>query len=127
MAITDSERELLIAESFKRERRDAASLEFLENERLKSQKTLKPKAPPEFDPALVRRISLAVYKDRLDAGSGPERDGTTATQRMLAKDPDNGKRMEELSKAFDTLTRAYLRAIGEEKISVTVNVAMEDL
>lgn len=126
MAITDSERELLIAESFERERRDAASLEMLKNERLKSRKTLKPKAEPEFDPALVRRISLAVYKDRLDAGSGPERDGTTATQRMLAKDPDNGKRMEELSKSFDTLTRAYLRAIGEETLSVTVNIERKE-
>lgn len=90
----------------------------------------KPKAPPEFDPALVRRISLAVYKDRLDAGAGPDRDGTTATERMLAKDAEDGEvqageRMSERSMCFDTLTRAYLRAIGEEKISVTVNVARE--
>lgn len=73
----------------------------------------KERAPPEFAPELVRRISVEVYKIRLNDGSGPIRDGTTAVGRMLAQDADDGVQLAERSVCFDALSRAYLRVIGK--------------
>lgn len=57
----------------------------------------------EFPEALVRDVSLAIYKDRL---------GEIDTVSMLAKDNDGGKLIAERSRSYDTLTLAYLRAIN---------------
>lgn len=80
----------------------------------------------EPSPYLVRVISLAVYKERLEAGSGPTRNGTTATQRMIEKDADDGQAIAERSKCFDTLTRIYLRAVNEIAGGAFSNVDKEE-
>lgn len=61
----------------------------------------------QFDRVFVRDISLAVYKERLEADSGKG-----AVARMIRKHGDNGERLREYAGAYDKLTRSYLRAIG---------------
>jgi hypothetical protein len=76
------------------------------------------KREPEFDPAEVRALSVAVYKARLvqDSGEG-------AVERMIAADKDTGEKLAGRAAAYDALTRCYMRvarlaqsaAIGTEK------------
>ena len=75
----------------------------------------KPKREPEFDQSLVRKVSVEVYKDRLNAGN-PMRDGVSAVDRMVAKDRDSGEKLAERSACFDALTRSYLRAIKATEV-----------
>jgi hypothetical protein len=56
----------------------------------------------EFDPALVRDISEAVYRDRL----GPD-----GLKNMVEADGDGGAKLRERSGSYDSLTRCYMRAI----------------
>lgn len=53
----------------------------------------------------VRDISVAIYKMRLG-----ERD----TARMLAKDADGGAKLRERAKAYDILTRCYMKVLKTE-------------
>jgi hypothetical protein len=62
------------------------------------------KREPEFDPAEVRAMSVAVYKARLvqDSGEG-------AVERMIAADKDTGEKLAGRAAAYDALTRCYMR------------------
>jgi hypothetical protein len=62
------------------------------------------KREPEFDPAEVRALSVAVYKARLvqDSGEG-------AVERMIAADKDTGEKLAGRAAAYDALTRCYMR------------------
>lgn len=60
----------------------------------------------EFDAAHVEAISEAVYRSRLCDESG---DG--ADERMIEKDGDGGAKLRGRARAYDALTRAYLRVI----------------
>lgn len=62
----------------------------------------------EFDPQHVERISNAVYRARLCDESGEGAD-----LRMIEKDKDNGEKLNGRARAYDALTRAYLREIGK--------------
>lgn len=62
-----------------------------------------PGRPSEFPADLIRRVSIAVYIDRL---------GPKDAALMMARDGDGGIKLAERSVALDALTRAYLRAIG---------------
>lgn len=74
----------------------------------------KPPAPPEFNPDYVRDISLAVYLDRL----GP--DGTQkARARFEGGEAEFDKLMRDRAACQDTLTKAYLRAIHAQPVTVT--------
>jgi hypothetical protein len=66
---------------------------------------LRKKRVAEFDPARVEAISNEVYRERLDA------DSNGAVKRMLAKDGDDGTKMNNRARAYDSLTRSYLRVI----------------
>jgi hypothetical protein len=63
---------------------------------------------PEFDPVLVRDISEAVYKDRVDDGGHKKYKDHLA---MIAKDGDNGEKLRERAGSYDPLTVTYLRAL----------------
>jgi hypothetical protein len=56
----------------------------------------------------VRDISEAVYRLRLNQESG---DG--ADERMIAEDGDNGAKLRNRAAAYDSLTRAYLKVMGD--------------
>lgn len=58
----------------------------------------------EFDAALVQRISEAVYRARLCDESGEGAD-----LRMIEEDKDGGVKLKNRARAYDVLTRAYLR------------------
>lgn len=60
-------------------------------------------------PGLIRAVSIAVYKLRLEASSGG---GPGAVERMLAKDGDDGEKLAGRSESYDALTRAYITAIS---------------
>ena len=59
---------------------------------------------PIYDLVAVRDISEAVYRLRL---------GKDDTQRMLAKDNDDGAKLRERAESYDSLTRAYLDVIND--------------
>jgi len=61
----------------------------------------------ELDPELVSDISEQVYRRRLNDDSGQGAD-----ERMIAKDGDGGKKLRGRARAYDPLTRAYLRVLG---------------
>jgi hypothetical protein len=75
--------------------------------------TDKKKREPEFDPAEVRALSVAVYKARLvqDSGEG-------AVERMIAADKDTGEKLAGRAAAYDALTRCYMRVarLAEAKL-----------
>lgn len=58
----------------------------------------------EFLPERIRDVSEAIYRDRL---------GPTDTASMLAKDNDGGAKLRERAGSYDSLTRSYMRAMGE--------------
>ena len=60
------------------------------------------KREAEFAPELVRNISEAVYRDRLGPGDAAS---------MIEK--DGAQKLRERAAAYDTLTRAYLRAVRD--------------
>jgi hypothetical protein len=76
------------------------------------------KREPEFDPAEVRALSVAVYKARLvqDSGEG-------AVERMIAADKDTGEKLAGRAAAYDALTRCYMRvaaahaAMGDDQMT----------
>ncbi len=73
-----------------------------------------PPAPPEFDPEYVRDISLAVYLERL----GP--DGTAKAVAELGINIIRGR-----AGSHDTLTKAYLRAIGKRPPPLAKTVPLD--
>lgn len=56
----------------------------------------------------VRDISEVVYRQRL------EQDCPGNIERMIAKDGDSGQKLRGRAGAYDTLTRAYLKALKHE-------------
>lgn len=64
---------------------------------------------PRFDAELIRDISEAVYRIRLNDPSGG---GPGAVDRMIEKDGDGGKKLRGRAGAYDVVTRAYLEALG---------------
>ena len=60
----------------------------------------------EFTDEEVRKYSEHVYRQRLGEGD---------TKSMIAKDGDNGEKLRNRSKAYDQLSRCYLRAFQEFK------------
>lgn len=54
-------------------------------------------------PECVRDISERVYRIEL---------GPVDTARMIAKDKDNGEKLRNRAKSYDSLTRSYLKALG---------------
>lgn len=68
-------------------------------------------APPEFDPVLVRDISEAVYRQRVDDGGHAK---IKNSQQMIEKDGDNGEKLRERASSYDKLTRCYLRAVKKK-------------
>lgn len=65
----------------------------------------------EFDPGMVRELSVRVYKLRLEADNGKG-----AVERMIAKDEDNGEKLASRAAAYDKLSRTYLKASDEMQI-----------
>lgn len=61
------------------------------------------KREPEFDPMKVRDVSEVVYRDRL---------GAEDVAKMIKKDGDAGQKLRERASSYDTLTRAYMRALS---------------
>jgi hypothetical protein len=59
-----------------------------------------------LDPEYVRDISERVYRIRL------EQDCAGNVERMIAKDEDDGKKLRSRARAYDSLTRVYLEALG---------------
>jgi hypothetical protein len=87
----------------------------LENhEALTAERTLPPRTATasqkgrvaEFDADLVQRVSEAVYRTRLCDESGEGAD-----LRMIEKDKDGGEKLANRARAYDALTRAYMREI----------------
>ena len=76
----------------------------------------------EFDPQLVADISERVYRRRLNDESGPGAD-----ERMVAKDDDGGEKLRGRAKAYDPLTRAYMREIAAAPEMVSVLRELLDL
>lgn len=65
------------------------------------------KKKQEFDPQLVSDISEKVYRRRLNDECGPGAD-----TRMVANDEDDGKKLRGRARAYDPLTRTYMRVLG---------------
>ena len=63
---------------------------------------------PKYDPRFVRRVSVKVYRTRLDQESG-----AGSADRMIAKDGDTGLKLSNRAGAYDSLTRVYLQAMEE--------------
>lgn len=68
---------------------------------------------PKFDETFVGDLSEMVYRDLLEAENYEG-----AVGRMLAEDGDGGVKLRNRSRAYDRLTRAYLRAISA-KMGIT--------
>lgn len=64
----------------------------------------------EFDPEAVRDLSERVYRDFLERDNVP----TGAVARMIEADGDNGEKLRERARAYDRLSRAYLRALRDQ-------------
>jgi hypothetical protein len=58
----------------------------------------------DADSQLVREISERVYRERLGPGD---------LARMLEKDNDGGKKMRVRAASYDSLTRAYIKALRD--------------
>lgn len=63
------------------------------------------KREAEFDADYVRDISEAVYRMRLGVGGA---------DRMIEADGDGCKKLRHRARAYDSLTRDYLRAITNQ-------------
>jgi hypothetical protein len=68
--------------------------------------------PHVFDETLVRDISEAVYRKRLD------QDCHGNVKGMLAKDNDGGKKLRVRAGCYDTLSRTYLSALKDRGIEL---------
>jgi hypothetical protein len=68
---------------------------------------------PTFDPEYIRDISEAVYRSRL------EQDCAGNVARMIEKDDDGGVKLRNRAGQYDTMTRAYLAALGFEPPPIT--------
>ncbi len=76
----------------------------------------------EFDAAYVARISEAVYRRRLCDESGEGAD-----LRMIEEDEDNGEKLRNRAKAYEGLTRAYLRETAAADMLSALDAALEAL
>lgn len=61
--------------------------------------------PAEYTPEFITDISEAVYRIRLG--------GPREAADMVAKDKDQGQKLRGRSKAYDAMTRDYLKVIKE--------------
>lgn len=69
---------------------------------MKTPKTNEEKAETLRQAEIVRNISVAAYKARLEDSS------PGAVERMLEKDDDDGSKLRQRAASYDPLTRAYL-------------------
>jgi hypothetical protein len=66
----------------------------------------KARKPPDFTPEFVATVNEAVYRERLG--------GEAEAAAMIAEDKDDGTKLRGRAKAYEGLTRAYLKVLKDK-------------